>query len=73
MIAKLSPGALTGVVVPVSAALAEAPWWAFAGMTLLALVHRMLPRDSKDLLNLWLRIISRRRGPKDKRDEGRGT
>ncbi|SCF17612.1 hypothetical protein GA0070216_10613 [Micromonospora matsumotoense] len=71
MIAKLAPGALAGVVAPVGVALADAPWWVFVGAFLLALAHRILPRDSKDLLNLWLRIISHRRGSKDKRNEER--
>ncbi|MFG1672898.1 hypothetical protein [Micromonospora sp. NPDC049282] len=71
MIAKLPPGALAGVVAPVGVALAEAPWWVVAGAFLFALANRILPRDSKDLLNLWLRIISRRSGPTDKRDKER--
>ncbi|MBB5111955.1 hypothetical protein FHU28_001794 [Micromonospora echinospora] len=73
MIIKPSSGMLASVVAPVGTALADAPWWMFVGTVLIALTHRILPRESKDLLNLWLRIISRRQGLRGKQDKGGET
>ncbi|MBM0231455.1 hypothetical protein JNW91_06010 [Micromonospora sp. STR1_7] len=73
MITKPSPGMWASMMAPVGTVLADAPWWMFVGTVLLALTHRILPRESKDLLNLWLRIISRQQGPKDKQGKGRET
>lgn len=63
---------LVSVVAPVGVALADAPWWIVVGAFLLALVHRILPRESKDLLTLWLRIIPCGTTGNDKTDNGRG-
>ncbi|MEU8422129.1 hypothetical protein AB0C15_14765 [Micromonospora sp. NPDC048835] len=73
MIAKPLSGMFTSVVAPLGIALADAPWGVVVGAFFLALAHRILPRESKDLLNLWLRIVPRRQGPKDKQDKGQGT
>jgi hypothetical protein len=64
---------LVRVVAPIGAALADAPWWIVIGAFLLALAHRILPRESKDLLTLWLWIIPCRHHRNDKTDNGRGT
>jgi hypothetical protein len=66
-------GVLTSVLAPASATLVDTPWWMFVGVVVLALSHRVLPRDSKDLLNLWLRIIPRRDDANKKPKDGHGA
>jgi hypothetical protein len=63
---------LIRVVAPAGMALTDAPWWIVVGMFLLALAHRILPRESKDLLTLWLRIIPCRHYRSDETDNERG-
>lgn len=70
---KLPSRTLAHVVVPVGTALTHRPSWLVASGIVLLALHRILPRNSKDLLRLWLRIIPRRRGVKDKRKKGQGT
>jgi len=61
---------VAGVVAPVGTVLADAPWWVSAGVFALALSHRVLPRDSKDLLELWLRLLpARNEGDEEKEDD----
>jgi hypothetical protein len=66
-------GAIAGLMAPVGMALAQAPWWVVGGAFVLTLAHRILPRDSKDLLTLWLRVFPRRRDTDQKPKNGRGT
>ncbi|MGH3517544.1 MAG: hypothetical protein ACRDT6_00160 [Micromonosporaceae bacterium] len=63
-------GTLATMAAPAGTALSGTPWWMFIGVLLLVLTHRILPRDSKDLLMLWLQIISRGKRTKGKRKNG---
>lgn len=69
---KLPVDTLVRLVAPVGTALADAPWWIVVGVFLLALAHRVLPRESKDLLTLWLRIIPCGRNRSEETDNERG-
>ena len=60
---------LVRAVAPLGAALAVAPRWVVVAAFLFALADRVLPRDSKDLLTLWLRILPRRHRRNDKKGE----
>jgi uncharacterized membrane protein YraQ (UPF0718 family) len=64
---------LAGVMAQVGTVLADAPGWVVFGVFVLCVMHRILPRDSGDLLTLWLRMLPRRDRMDDPAEEGRPT
>ncbi|MEU8076774.1 hypothetical protein AB0B31_15125 [Catellatospora citrea] len=72
MTAMKSLRAIAGPIVPVGMTLADAPGWVIAGAFVLALAHRILPQDSKDLLTLWLRVFLSRRDTDEEPKNGSG-
>ena len=65
--------ALAGVMALVSAVLADAPGWVIVGVFLFCVVHRILPRDSSDLLKLWLQMLPCRDRVDDPTEDGGST
>lgn len=62
-----------GAVAQVGTVLADAPWWVAGGAFVLLVMHRILPRDLRDLLSLWLRILPGRDEGNDPPENGQPT